>query len=69
MNIRIVSLGVLCKLINSLGKKADFIMVESEKYPKQQARALIVNNEALLTEECVRFLNTKCENINAINAR
>lgn len=67
MHIRMVSLKTLRTLINDLGIKADYVTVESEKYPKQSARALVVNNEALLTEEAIKFLNTKCENINELN--
>lgn len=61
MNIRMVGVKTLSTLINSLGQKADYVDVESEKYPGQRARALVINNEALLTEEAIKFLNTKTE--------
>ncbi len=61
MNIRMVSPKQLSTMINELGQKADYVNVESEKYPGQMARALVINNEALLTEEAIRFLNTKTE--------
>jgi hypothetical protein len=61
MNIRMVSLRQLRDNINRLGKKADFVDVESEKYPGQTARALVIANEAWLTEDAIKFLNTKTE--------
>jgi len=67
MNIRMVSVKTLSILINDLGIKADYVTVESERYPRQSARALVVNNEALLTQEAIKFLNNKCENINELN--
>lgn len=62
-----VSVKTLSILINDLGIKADYVTVESERYPRQSARALVVNNEALLTQEAIKFLNNKCENINELN--
>lgn len=56
-----VSLKQLRESINTLGKLADFVDVESEKYPGQMARALVIKNEAWLTEEAIKFLNTKTE--------
>lgn len=56
-----VSIKQLSEFIKQLGSKADYVDVESEKYPGQTARALVINNEALLSEEAIRFLNTKTE--------